>query len=277
MLIIDGRSVNHSHWHTMTPVLMKQLDDSGLFLVDVYTASPEDDTQITSNDEETLEDFNPRFSPYDVIVSTYDGPSWPLRIKRMLEGYIRRGGGFVVIHAADNAFPDWPAYNLMIGLGGWGGRDEKAGPYRYVDEEGNIVIDDSPGPAGHHGPRHPYLVKTFSKKHPIMKGIPESWLHVSDELYDHLRGPGQALTILATAYSDPEFDGSGRNEPVLMTTRFGTGRVFHTTMGHDVKAISGVGFMTTFVRGCEWVATGEVTFPVPENFPTDKKTSSLKY
>ena len=32
-----------------------------------------------------------------------------------------RGGGFVSVHAANNSFPAWPAYNRMIGLGGWGG------------------------------------------------------------------------------------------------------------------------------------------------------------
>ncbi len=276
VLIIDGRSVNHPHWAAVTPVLLKELNDSGLFLVDVYTAPPAADAD-NSPEDESLDTFNPRFSHYHVIVTTYDGPSWPVRVQRMLEGYIRRGGGLVVVHAADNAFPDWPAYNLMTGLGGWGGRNEKAGPYRYVDKEGKIIIDGSPGPAGHHGPRHPYLVKTFTPQHPIMQGLPESWMHVSDELYDQLRGPGEAMTILATAYSDPEYDGTGRNEPVLMAIRFGLGRVFHTTMGHDVKAVSGVGFMTTFVRGCEWAATGEVTFPVPADFPTKDKTSSLHY
>lgn len=268
LLLIDGRSANHPEWPTWTPVLLKQLDDCGLFYVDVYTAAP---------NGEPLDGFNPRFSRYDVVVTTYDGPSWPVKIQKNLEGYIQHGGGMVVIHAADNAFPNWPGYNKMIGLGGWDGRDETAGPYIYVDKEGKIVVDGSPGPAGHHGPRHPYVVKTYSGKHPIMMGIPESWLHVSDELYDKLRGPGKAITILATAYSDPEFDGTDRNEPVLMTVNYGLGRIFHTTMGHDVKAISCMGFMTTLIRGCEWVATGEVTFPVPENFPTKTKTSSLEY
>jgi type 1 glutamine amidotransferase len=165
----------------------------------------------------------------------------------------------------------------MIGLGGWSKRNENAGPYRYIDNEGKIIIDGYPGPAGEHGTQHPFIVKTYSKNHPIMKGIPESWMHVSDILYGKLRGPGEAMTILATAYSDPKLNGTGRNEPVMMTIKFGSGRIFHTTLGHDTSAISCVGFMTTFVRGCEWAATGDVTFPVPENFPTVDSTSSIKY
>jgi len=268
VLIIDGRSISHPHWRTWSPLLLKQLDDSDLFYVDIYTAAPEG---------EPLENFNPRFNRYDVVVSTYDGDSWPNRIKRNLEGYIRKGGGLVVIHAADNAFPQWYVYNRMIGLGGWGKRNETVGPYRYIDNEGKIIIEGYPGPAGQHGPQHPFIVNTYSKRHPIMVGIPEAWMHVSDILYGKLRGPGEAMTILATAYSDPKFEGTGRNEPVMMAIKFGTGRIFHTTLGHDSSAISCIGFMTTFVRGCEWAATGKVTFPIPENFPTTNSTSSLKY
>jgi len=35
-----------------------------------------------------------------------------------------------------------------------------------------------------------------------------------------------------------------------------------------------VGFITTLLRGTEWAATGEVTIPLPEDFPTKGKTSS---
>ena len=49
--------------------------------------------------------------------------------------------------------------------------------------------------------------------------------------------------------------------------------IFHTTLGHDVFALSCVGFMTTFQRGTEWVATGRVTQKVPATFPTAKTVS----
>ena len=52
--------------------------------------------------------------------------------------------GSCPVHAADNAFPEWREYNEMIGLGGWGGRNEKSGPYvRWKD--GEIVRDTSKG------------------------------------------------------------------------------------------------------------------------------------
>ena len=93
-------------------------------------------------------------------------------------------------------------------------------------------------------------------------------MHQGDELYNSLRGPGQNMTVLATAFSDPANSGSGHDEPMLMVLRFGKGRIFHTVLGHDVNALSCVGFLTTFQRGTEWAATGKVTQKVPANFPT---------
>jgi type 1 glutamine amidotransferase len=106
-----------------------------------------------------------------------------------------------------------------------------------------------------------------------MKGLPKRWMHAGDELYNKMRGPGTNMTILATAYSDPSNSGTGRDEPMLMVSTFGKGRVFHTTMGHDIPALSCVGFIATFQRGTEWAATGNVTQKVPADFPTADKVS----
>ena len=56
----------------------------------------------------------------------YDAPDerWPAALKTSFEQYVRNGGGFVAVHAADNAFPGWQAFNEMIGVGGWRGRTE---------------------------------------------------------------------------------------------------------------------------------------------------------
>jgi type 1 glutamine amidotransferase len=260
-LIVDGR--NNHNWKATTPVLKKILEDSGLFKVEVATAGKD------------LADFKPNFSDYKVVVSNYNGQDWPRATQKALVEYVRAGGGFVSVHAANNSFPGWAEYNEMIGVGGWGGRNEKSGPYvRY--REGKVVLDTKPGRGGSHGRMHDFLVETRAPKHPITAGLPAKWMHVNDELYDRLRGPAKNLTVLATAHADPKKGGSGDHEPMLMTIDFGKGRVFHTTLGHDVGAMRCVGFIVTLQRGAEWAATGKVTQKVPDDFPTAEKTRTRR-
>ena len=193
-------------------------------------------------------------------------------MRKRFEQYVSGGGGVVIVHAADNAFPNWPAYNEMIGIGGWRGRTQDAGPYWYIKDK-KLVSDPSPGPTGWHGARLPFQVATREPEHPIMKGLPAVWMHFPDELYGALRGPGKNMQVLATAHSDPNNKGTGHDEPMLMALRYGKGRTFHTALGHDVAALSCIGFITTFQRGTEWAATGKVTQKVPATFPTAKTVS----
>ena len=106
-----------------------------------------------------------------------------------------------------------------------------------------------------------------------MDGLPNAWMHATDELYDSLRGPARDMDILATAYSDPNTGGTGENELILLTIRYGKGRVFHTPLGHDVAAMQCVGFITTLQRGTEWAATGKVKQKAPRDFPTTMRVS----
>jgi type 1 glutamine amidotransferase/HEAT repeat protein len=259
-LIVTGQ--NYHDWKTTSAVLKQILEDTGLFRVDI-AVSPPASAKMSS--------FRPDFSAYGLVVLDYSGDAWPAATQKAFVAYVKTGGGVVVYHSADNAFPQWPEYNEIIGLAGWGDRTEKAGPYVFWKDD-RVVRDTEPGVCGFHGPEHPFLIINRDTSHPVTAGLPPRWMHASDELYSLLRGPAKGLTVLATAYFAPEECGTGRDEPVLFTVQYGAGRVFHTVLGHarpeaPHPALECVGFIVTFQRGAEWAATGKVTQKVPAEFP----------
>ncbi len=261
VLLVDGQ--NNHDWKTTSPVLKQILEENGLATVDVAT-SPAKGADLSG--------FAPNFAAYQVVVSNYNGELWTPQTQDAFEKYVSGGGGFVSVHAANNAFGEWKAYNEMIGVGGWGGRNEKSGPLLRL-RDGKWTEDTTPGGAGHHGKQHDFLMVTRAADHPIMAGLPAKWMHIKDELYDRLRGPAKNVIVLASAFSDPATGGSGEDEPLLLALSYGQGRVFHTALGHALDAIKDVGFAVTLQRGTEWAATGKVTVPVPADFPTETKTS----
>ena len=283
VLIVDGQN-NHTVWPKSTAMMKAYLEATGKFEVSVARTRfawkgekwlaqyPAPGGRAAENLPEPKADpeFTPDFSKHDVVISNYNGERWPAAVEAAFLAYVKNGGGFVSYHAANNAFPDWPDYNAMIGLGGWGGRNEKDGPYVYYDAAGKLVRDTSPGNGGAHGPQHEFVIETRAADHPIMRGLPRRWRHTQDECYDRLRGPAENMTVLATAFSSPEFKGTNRHEPALMVIEHGKGRVFHTILGHEDYSFEGVGFITTFLRGVEWAATGKVTISPANDWPSTK-------
>ncbi|MEQ1826337.1 MAG: ThuA domain-containing protein [Pirellula sp.] len=292
-LIIDGQN-NHDAWPKTTIMMKKYLEDTKRYTVDVAR------TQTTWKGESLLSkyplgdgvvreatkaavpdpDFKPNFAKYDVVISNFGfgAAAWPDITNKNLEAFVSGGGGLVIIHAADNSFGEWDEYNKMIGLGGWGNRTEKNGPYVYLDANEKMVTDTSPGKGGSHGQQHEFSIVIRDAEHPITNGLPKTWLHTKDELYDRLRGPAQNMKILATAFSSKSQGGTDRHEPMIMTIDYGKGRVFHTPMGHADYSMECVGYITVLLRGTDWAATGSVVdSAIPSDFPTADKSSQRKF
>jgi type 1 glutamine amidotransferase len=105
-----------------------------------------------------------------------------------------------------------------------------------------------------------FTVKFTDREHPVTRGLAD--FRIYDELYHSLRmRPG--VHVLATAFDDPKNGGTGKDEPMMWTVGYGSGRVFHTVLGHDVAAMQTPGFVSSFVRGSEWAATGVVAVQQP--------------
>ncbi|WP_371193778.1 ThuA domain-containing protein [Glaciecola sp. SC05] len=287
VLIVDGQN-NHTVWPKATVMMKTYLEDSELFSVDVYRTKLvwrgeaelpylklyNTDAHQLVEQPATDDSFMPNFAKYDVVISNfgYRAADWPLAAQSAFEDYMKNGGGFVSVHAANNTFVQWHEYQKMTGLGGWGGRDESDGPYVYFDENGRLIRDYSPGEGGAHGTKHEFQI-TKRNDHPILLGMPEVWMHATDECYGDLRGPAENMVVIASALCPKEENGTGKHEPILMVLNYGEGRIFHTTLGHQQESYESVGFITTFLRGTEWAATGKVTQPVPSDFPSKSASS----
>ncbi len=269
-LLIDGQMNKHHNMALMSEAVTDYLEQTGLFAVTRFSTPPRGSD---------MSGFAPRFDGFDLVVLNYDGDDWPKATRLAFERFVRKGGGLLSVHSTDNAFPQWPAFLEMTGVGGWGGRDERWGPAIYWGEDG-LSYDRGPGKAFHPS-QHEFAVTVRDPQHPVTRDLPARWMHGKDELYSNLRGPAKNLDLLATGFADPALDNrSDRHEPVLMAITYGEGRVFHTTLGHVGKnetsrpaSIRCSGFITTLQRGAEWAASGRVSQPLPGDFPAPDRVT----
>lgn len=267
VLVITGQ--NNHDWQRTTPMIVAILEAAGdRFDVDTTT------TPAGGADDAGWADWRPRFSDYDVVVSDYNGQMWPAAVREAFEQYVDGGGKALVLHAANNAFTGWTEYEQMTGLL-W--RNADYGDRLYVNAEGELVrVTAGEGPGAGHGPQYDWPI-THREDHPIFEDLPDTWMHARDELYHGQRGPAEDMTILATAYSTT--GGTGEHEPMLWTIPYGDGTVMTFLAGHlwagqrQTDAFRCVGYRTILQRASEWLATGAVTVPVPDDFPTADRRS----
>lgn len=261
VLIVDGFS-NHD-WKQTTKLTKWMLEQSALFAVDVSTLPVDSLSQLH---------WKPSFTEYAVVIQNTNNIQdrrlqWPRHAEKELENFVKKGGGLYILHSANNAFPHWAEYDKMIGLG-W--RPQSFGYALEIDSNRNITrLQPGEGKSTRHGSRFNAVIQILNR-HPINKNYPGKWQTVNAEVYNFPRGLAENLTVLSYAYDSTD---TRRMWPVEWIVAYGKGRVYNSSLGHlwpgEVYPPSYrcIGYQTTVIRATEWLATGKVTYRVPDNFP----------
>ena len=167
---------------------------------------------------------SPVLADYDVIClhfKNYKPLMHEAQSRENLAKLVKQGQGLVLLHFASGAFEDWPEFVRLAG--------------RVWDRKTS------------HDPRGPFTVRITQPQHPIMQGMHD--FQADDELYTCLIGE-TPIEVLAVARSKI----TGKDHPMAFVFEYGKGRVFHTPLGHDVRAIEIPGVAELIRRGCLWAA-----------------------
>jgi uncharacterized protein len=136
-----------------------------------------------------------------------------------LAQFVSQGKGLVVVHFASGAFKDWAEFRNLVG------RTQQL----------------------RHDKRGPFTVKIVDPNHPITRGMGD--FQTDDELFIDLTGD-RPITVLAEARSTI----TGKDHPMAFVFDYGKGRVFHTPLGHDARAVAMPGTAELIRRGAAWAA-----------------------
>lgn len=221
VLLLSGGQRQHHGYRDQAFYLAGALEDTGRYEVTIA----EDAALLTS----------PAMNKYGLIIVLADRRDPEFKFTReqqeALLAWVKAGHGYVSIHGADNAAPDWlPGFRDMLG-----------GVFTHVGLPDGKVRKGS------------YVVKIVDTKSPITSGLSD--FDLKDELYYHMQmQPG--VEPLATV------DHDGTAWPVAWTRNYGQGRVFHTPLGHrdfgpgKDDPLTNPNLKKLVIQGIDWVAAG---------------------
>lgn len=237
LLILSG-SNNHD-WEKTTKVLENIFLSERIF---DYCVTLKPDTL----DKTDLEEF-------DVILSNWNSwPEneirWPEQAENALSEFIKNGGGFVTFHSSTSAFYEWPEF-------------EKITTAAWI--EGTS-----------HGKNSPTKVNIESQDHPVTQGMNDFFIF--DELWIDAEDNPE-FEVLGTATNNKLKNEAKPTQPAIMVSHYGKGRIFHTILGHDARAMRNSGFQALLKRGIEWTATGNVMQPLPQELSSTKSSYTYKW
>lgn len=180
---------------------------------------------------------------WDVVLlhfQNWEKPGPGEQARANLKRFVENGGGLVSVHFACGAWHgEWPEFQNIIGRV-WHG----AGPGKPQ-----------------HDPYGSFRVEITDKNHPITRGMSD--FETTDELYTCLTGDAP-IHLLAQAKSKVD----QKDHPQAFVRDYGRGRVFLTTLGHDVRAWTNAPAVGELLRrGCSWAAglAPQSTAPPPKD------------
>jgi type 1 glutamine amidotransferase len=178
-----------------------------------------DDPGFLANDE---------IFQYQVIFvhfKNYDPVKNEKQAQENLTKFVKQGGGLVFFHFACGAFEQWPEFLQLAG--------------RVWDKKKRG-----------HDPHGEFTVKIVDPEHPVTRGMKD--FSTVDELYTCLGGE-HPIHVLAVSKSKVD----GLDYPMAFVFACGQGRVFHSPLGHDVRAIQQPGVIELMQRACLWAGGRE--------------------
>ncbi len=175
----------------------------------------------TTTDSLQIADANLKQYQVIVFLST-TGKVLGTEQETALQNFMRKGGGFVGIHAAADCEYNWPWYNKLVG--GW----FKSHPKQ---QQAKLQVID--------------------KNHPATKHLPDVWERW-DEWYNY-KDLNPDVTVLMkideTSYTGGDNNG---NHPMAWYHNYEGGKAFYTALGHTKESFADPVYLQHVLGGIEW-------------------------
>jgi len=167
-----------------------------------------------------------RLAPYDVIMFlNTSGDVLGTRGQRAFRTFVKRGGGYVGVHAASDTEYEWPWYGRLVGA--------------YFKG---------------HPPVQRATVRVETASHPSTRMLPDTWTR-RDEWYDFHSNPRDSVEVLLTL-DESTYEGGamGDDHPIAWHRTVGEGRSWYTGGGHTAASFQEDLFRKHLLGGLRWAA-----------------------
>lgn len=139
-----------------------------------------------------------------------------------LERYMKRGGGFVGVHAATDGEYNWPWYGKLVGA--------------YFES---------------HPETQQATLRVYNKEHAATRHLPDEWVR-TDEWYNFKNMNPEVKVLISIDETSYKGGKNGENHPMAWYHDYGGGRVFYTALGHTEESYSEPLFLQHLLGGIRY-------------------------